>query len=471
MTINDNKYKDKFSVDMGDSVYMPNSNYSERSNIWEELSQLTGLGTVNYKELKDNVEKQYMEIVKKYQENNSENTTGQYIYINEHGDDIHAIFYTGLDSMNAQGKKEPIFAVLSKNKNYTANNHMQYWLGYRWAYSTNFLVKEALENKLLTVSFISQDNVRELSDKEKEQIQAEKDKFVKELPYEFKYFSTLFDNDMKLLKSIASSENENWGMNNVILKNYFMNVYQKLAYDYNNASPESKDNFFVFSEDRDYVCFNIGLFDEYQRQIYCVLWINERAGKIKDSQNDIYYQHYKISNFCDEENLFLHNTFLDKKLPERPYFFNNPAELVYDYRKNIIPNTIHILNEHSERLPEEIQRLAPSDQKAELDKAISQSKRRLQENYKLAVPQYYPAEHRIQLLLPLKVGTAAEKENLALVIRYDERLDEYQGVTCLPISFAYGNARLIVKPENEWLKISDETDVSIDQMNENIDEN
>lgn len=41
--------------------------------------------------------------------------------------------------------------------------------------------------------------------------------------------------------------------------------------------------------------------------------------------------------------------------------------------------------------------------------------------------------------------------------------DYYEGVTVLPVEWAYMNSRLIVKPDEEWAKIMDE----IDSTNEN----
>ena len=41
--------------------------------------------------------------------------------------------------------------------------------------------------------------------------------------------------------------------------------------------------------------------------------------------------------------------------------------------------------------------------------------------------------------------------------------DYYEGVTVLPVEWAYMNSRLIVKPDEEWAKIMDE----IDSINEN----
>ena len=39
-----------------------------------------------------------------------------------------------------------------------------------------------------------------------------------------------------------------------------------------------------------------------------------------------------------------------------------------------------------------------------------------------------------------------------------EAKEYYEGVTVLPVEWAYMNSRLIVKPDEEWAKIMDEID-------------
>ena len=69
-------------------------------------------------------------------------------------------------------------------------------------------------------------------------------------------------------------------------------------------------------------------------------------------------------------------------------------------------------------------------------------------NYKLAVPQYY--KEKIQLLLPICFDET-NTPDLALVISKKDKI--YFGHTCLTMEMAYNNARLIAKPESNWLVI------------------
>ena len=76
-------------------------------------------------------------------------------------------------------------------------------------------------------------------------------------------------------------------------------------------------------------------------------------------------------------------------------------------------------------------------------------KKKVRSNYKVAVPQYY--DSKIQLLLPLCLTSGSPNPDLALVVH---KLNDstYTARTCLTLEMAYMNARLIVKPQSDWLR-------------------
>ena len=70
-------------------------------------------------------------------------------------------------------------------------------------------------------------------------------------------------------------------------------------------------------------------------------------------------------------------------------------------------------------------------------------------NYKTAIPMYYPRTNKLSLLLPLSL-IDDDQIDLALVT---EKLDSgnYKGHTILPLEWAYSNARLVTRPDSDWL--------------------
>lgn len=136
------------------------------------------------------------------------------------------------------------------------------------------------------------------------------------------------------------------------------------------------------------------------------------------------------------------------ELPERAQFFENAGDLVYDYRLDIRVNVPHILGdpENIDRLPKEYKTKSKPLLMQLFNGAIDTAKKRVAANYKLAVPQYF--KHGLQLLIPLSLE-GAERADLALALRKEDGI--YVARTCLSLDMAYNNARLIVKPEADWL--------------------
>jgi hypothetical protein len=81
-----------------------------------------------------------------------------------------------------------------------------------------------------------------------------------------------------------------------------------------------------------------------------------------------------------------------------------------------------------------------------LDGGLKHSIRLAQRSYRIAVPQYYYG--RIQLLLPLYLRSA-DRPDLAVTL--ERHGDWYRAATVLYPDWAYRHARLLARPNSEWL--------------------
>jgi hypothetical protein len=72
----------------------------------------------------------------------------------------------------------------------------------------------------------------------------------------------------------------------------------------------------------------------------------------------------------------------------------------------------------------------------------------MQGNYKVAIPHWY--SNRIQLLLPLYLTNDAVADN-ALIVDKDKKSQMYLARTILTMDMAYIDARIITRPDREWL--------------------
>lgn len=132
--------------------------------------------------------------------------------------------------------------------------------------------------------------------------------------------------------------------------------------------------------------------------------------------------------------------------PERANYFEDPSLLLFDWHYKINIYYKHILDDinNIKRLPQNMQE--NKNILNNLNGSIETMKKRVSANYKLAIPQYF--DNKIQLLLPLCLQSD-ETPDLALVVTKVGNV--YQGHTCLTLDMAYNNARLIAKPESNWL--------------------
>lgn len=212
---------------------------------------------------------------------------------------------------------------------------------------------------------------------------------------------------------------------NSILKNY-------LKYTFNKLQDEGK----VIETDT-YCVFNTGLFSHYYVPIYVYGELNKNTAENA--------ARWYFKGFKDEYELG--NMDIESDFPERADYFSNPDRLVFNWHYKINVNYKHILDDlnTSQRLPDSIKN---SDTPLEtLSGVITKAIQKVTANYKLAVPHYY--QNKIQLLIPLYFGKN-KNPSIALVLNLMKN-GYYQATTCLSMEIAYMDARLIAKPESNWL--------------------
>ncbi len=230
------------------------------------------------------------------------------------------------------------------------------------------------------------------------------------------YFQVNWNDYTQELASFAIEEN--WSNDtypdNKILTNYMVHTHKKLSSEKN----------IVINKEKEYALFNTGLFTDFYQPIYAY----------QDKNGLQFLTDYDLGNMNISER------------PQRANYFEDPSLLLFDWHYQININYKHILKdiENLSRIPEKLQ-----DNKNilnNLNGSIDTMKKKVSANYKLAIPQYY--EGKIQLLLPLCLE---DDETPSLALALTKVGNYYQGHTCLTLDMAYNNARLIAKPESNWL--------------------
>lgn len=244
--------------------------------------------------------------------------------------------------------------------------------------------------------------------------------------YDYMYWG---DYNAQIQKLAEKALPEKWSFegkdDNYILKNYLKYTFKKLQ----------EENKII--ETDTYCAFDTGLFSLYYDPIYAYGEINKST--VSDAPK-WYFKGFK--------DIYELGSLDIEKFPERADYFSDPTRLVFNWHLKINKNYKHILDDlnTSQRLPDSIKN---SDKPLEtLKGVIDTAVQKVIANYKLAVPHYY--QNKIQLLIPLSFGKDDEQPDVALVLDLMKN-GYYQASTCLSMEMAYMDARLIAKPESNWL--------------------
>lgn len=274
---------------------------------------------------------------------------------------------------------------------------------------------------------ILRDIISDFNDKQNDYQEEKEDSMYTNI-YDYMYWRD-YNEKIKELAEKALPEKWNFEENEdySILKNY-------LRYTFNKLQEENK----VIETDT-YCVFNTGLFSHYYEPIYVY---GEPFRNPNENNPKWYFKGFKDS--YELGNLDV------EKFPERADYFSDTSRLVFNWHMPINVNHKHILDDMdtSQRLPDILKdNPRPLDMlKGVIDTAIQ----RVIANYKLAVPHYY--QNKIQLMIPLCFGRD-DTPDAALVL--DKKENYYQATTCLDMKMAYMDARLIAKPESNWLIAED----------------
>lgn len=273
------------------------------------------------------------------------------------------------------------------------------------------------------------------------------------------------------LKTMALKERWYYKTQNItypfpILSKYLVYTFFRLA----KESGKIKVN-------EQFAAFNTGLVNNLYEPIFALFEKNRIEGKQK-----WYFHEFCISGVGKAGKILASNF---NPLPERAQFFNNSSELIYDFTASEPQmNWNHIILDNVSRLPiefledhkptgflfretytmdtlerneyfESLAKAIESDSKKfrmiknRFADSLSLALKRVQWNFKTAIPMYYPPMDKMSLLLPLSL-TDDEVIDLALVAE-KTKSGSYLGHTILPLAWAYSNARLITRPDSDWL--------------------
>ncbi|MEZ5885267.1 MAG: DUF3825 domain-containing protein [Paracoccaceae bacterium] len=254
-----------------------------------------------------------------------------------------------------------------------------------------------------------------------------------------------------------------------ILRNYLINTFYKQYRD--GAVAE------VAHGGKGWAAFNTGLVDDRYDPIFALY-----------EQNDRPPRPWKFHSFC-RPNIGRDGQVLARNfnpLPAAPTYFKKAEDVIFDPGTSIQPRYDHIVYDSIEKDRYPIEFLAKhvpanfawrdpaSLEKSEreaflrgfrnaleadartdrdirnrIDDAIALAVKRARWNFKTAIPLYYPKANAISLLLPIAL-VDDDRVDLALVVTRTAA-GGYSGETVYKLKWAYDHARLVCRPDSDWL--------------------
>lgn len=236
---------------------------------------------------------------------------------------------------------------------------------------------------------------------------------------------------MRSIDALAKmAEEEVWTINpeepNSVLFKYILGTF-KQCYIQNKI---------LYAHDQSHCCFNTGLLTPNGNDILCVFRKN-------DWENA---QPWALKFFADKTERRYMDLF--SEIPNLATYTENFEEFYFNPDYEIIISTDHILDDNWER----ISAVVPLDKpivKSLLVGVIEEAKIKIKRNIRLVVPQYYHNE--IMYLLPIRIPIPNNQYvTMALAIELTQS-NKYRANTIFTKEMAYEKARLLMKPESNWL--------------------
>lgn len=246
---------------------------------------------------------------------------------------------------------------------------------------------------------------------------------------DFAFCGTSEDYKKTIQKLSEMAELENWSFTdepNTILEKYIAGTFKQCY----------KQNKFLYTDNGEYCCFNTGLLTPNGNDILCVFMKNNREGA----------QPWNLRYFADRTERRYMDLF--PEIPDLATYTDNYEEFYFNPEYEITINSDHILDDNWDRIHEVVP-LSKNIVKSLMIGVIEETKKKIKRNMRLAVPQFY--KNQIMYLLPIRIPIDDDNYvTMALAVELTQT-KQYRANTIFTKEMAYEKARLLMKPESNWL--------------------
>lgn len=248
------------------------------------------------------------------------------------------------------------------------------------------------------------------------------------LLFRFAYFGKKEEQESYFIDLASMAENEIWSTNHE--ENNYNILINYITYTFEKAFNDCK---ILFSDEEDYCCFNTGLLTDNGEDIICLFNLFKNSNKFT----------WHFNSFEKESSRLFMSNF--DKTPEVISYFDDPSALYFDPYKEFVKNLDHILDDNKSRIPETLTSKGNSYVSFLLNSSLDKTIKRCKRNYRIAVPCYY--NKNITYLLPINL------DGTSMAVAVELLNGRYRVNTIFTLEMAYKLARLLMKPEADWLNI------------------
>lgn len=212
-----------------------------------------------------------------------------------------------------------------------------------------------------------------------------------------------------------------------ILKNYIFDTFDR-CYEL---------DIIELSDDEMWCCFNTGLMTMSGQSIFGLFTEN-----VRDDEQDWLFMGFKTES---DKAILDHFT----RFPVVATYTDNNSDYYFNTNQDITLNVENILEENFESYPEEAKKLGKEILKSLMMNAFETTKKKVKRNARLAVPHF--SNNKLGYLMPITIPVADNKY-LTMALEVEKMaLGNYSANTVSTKESAYSKARVVMKPESNWL--------------------
>ena len=281
---------------------------------------------------------------------------------------------------------------------------------------------------------------------------------------------------------------ENWDYRGTRERGRYYILKKYIQYTFYRLQQEEK----VSIEEGHFAAFNTGLVNNRYQDIYACFIPNSKHDE-DPSVPEWKFESFAIAGQRGKDGYGKMLTSYFNPLPKIANYYTSISDLFYDLSAPLVTDYEHIIIDNIDRLPiDYLKECAFSDEEAQLliekletansrerkkqaylalsnyiienDRIYRRLKARMEDaieialkrvgwNFRTAVPCYYPKGNCMSLMLPLALADDTRTDAALVVLKNPS--GSYQGQTILELEKAYLDARLICRPNNDWLSLEE----------------